>query len=102
MFTIVKGSSGFVGCACAPENPNIVNWANAPQVTDSPNGFANSSCTFTKDINSVQMLDGCPKAAFGENLSVAATAINGWARLTGLNGYATPKAFALNPQNNEE
>jgi hypothetical protein len=97
-FTVVRGSSGYVTPACAPANPDVA-WANAPLVTDNPNGFIhNAASVFTKNVDEAYMRDGCPKAAFGENLYVAATATNGWVRLSGLDASATPKAFALEPK----
>ncbi len=103
-FTVVRGSSGYVADACAP-NPATpfdmgVAWANAPLVTDTPvNGFnRNASSIFTKEVDEAAMRGGCAKAAFGENLYVAATATNGWVRLSGLDVSALPKAFALEPK----
>ncbi len=105
-FTVVRGSSGYVSKACAPDDPNNVAWANAPLVTDTPvNGFKrDASSVFAKDVDESDMRGGCPKAAFGENLYVKATATNGWVRLSGLDAYALPKAFALEPKTagNEE
>lgn len=106
-FTVVRGSSGYVLPACAPSDPAAVPpvgpgdipWANAPLVTDTPvNGFARMAGVFAKDVDESAMRGGCEKAAFGENLSVAATATNGWVRLSGLDAYAMPKAFALEPE----
>lgn len=105
-FTIVRGSSGYVLAACAPSDPAAVPpvgpgdipWASAPLVSDTPvNGFTRVAGTFAKDVDESAMRGGCQKAAFGENLSVLATATNGWVRLSGLDAYALPKAFALEP-----
>jgi hypothetical protein len=107
-FTIVRGSSGYVLAASAPADPSAsppikpddVAWPNAPLVTDTPvNGFKrNASSVFTKNVGEAAMRGGCPKAAFSENLYVAATATNGWGRLSGLDASALPKAFALEPK----
>ncbi len=98
-FTVVRGSAGYVAAACAPANPAVA-WANAPRVTDtSVNGFArDASSVFTKDVDEAAMRGGCAKAAFGTNLFVAATATNGWVRLSGLDASALPKAFAVEPK----
>lgn len=97
-FTVVRGSSGYVTVACAPATAGVA-WANAPLVTDTPvNGFSrNASSVFAKDVDEAAMRGGCAKAAFGENLYVAALATNGWVRLSGLDASAVPKAFALEP-----
>ncbi|MCO5760611.1 MAG: hypothetical protein NHG36_03725 [Chromatiaceae bacterium] len=99
-FTCVRGSSGHVTAACAPDNPDDVAWANAPLVTDTPvNGFnRDSSSIYTKGVDEADMREGCPKAAFGENLYVRAIATNGWVSLSGLDASALPKAFALEPK----
>jgi hypothetical protein len=96
--TVVRGSSGYVTPACAPTDPGVA-WANAPLVTDTPvNGFQRGpGSVFSKDVDEAAIRGGCPKAAFGENLYVAATATNGWIRLSGLDASALPKAFALEP-----
>lgn len=98
-FTVVRGSAGYVTAACAPANPAVA-WANAPLVTDTPvNGFnRDASSVFTKGVKESTMRGGCEKAAFGENLYVAATATDGWVRLSGLDASALPKAFALEPK----
>ncbi len=98
-FTVVMGSSGYRTVACAPDNPHVA-WANAPLVTDDPvNDFIrNAASVFTKDVDEAAIRDDCSKAAFGENLYVAATATNGWVRLSGLDASALPKAFALEPK----
>lgn len=98
-FTVVRGSSGYVTAACAPASPGIA-WANAPLVTDTiVNGFTRDAASiFTKDVDESDMRGGCLKAAFGENLYVKGTATNGWVRLSGLDAYALPKAFALEPE----
>jgi hypothetical protein len=98
-FTVVRGSSGYVTAACAPANPGVA-WANAPLVTDTPvNGFTrDASSIFAKAVDETAMRGGCAKAAFGENLYVAATATDGWVRLSGLDASALPKAFALEPK----
>jgi hypothetical protein len=97
-FTVVKGSSGYVTPACAPADPDVV-WANAPLVSDNPNGFnRDAASVFTKNVDETDMRGACAKAAFGENLYVAATATNGWVRLSGLDASALPKAFALEPK----
>jgi len=98
-FTVVRGSSGYVTPACAPANPGVA-WASAPLVTASPvNGFnRDASSVFSKDVDEAAIRGGCPKAAFGENLYVAATATNGWVRLSGLDASALPMAFALEPK----
>lgn len=98
-FTVVKGSSGYVGSASAPSNPTSVNWANAPLVTESAYDFTNSPMgNFSKDVSVSNMLDDCPQAAFGENLRVVAAATDGWVRLSEFDAYALPKAFALDPE----
>jgi hypothetical protein len=99
-FTVVRGSSGPVTKACAPDNPDSVAWANAPLVTiTSVNGFnRDASSVFAKDVDEADVRGGCDKAAFGQNLYVAATATNGWSRLSGLDASALPKAFALEPK----
>lgn len=99
-FTVTKGSSGYVGTASAPANPAAAAWSNAPLVTDSPNGYTNSPTgTFSKEVPVTDMLGGCPgKGAYSESLYVAATATNGWVRLSGLDGSAVPQAFALEPE----
>lgn len=98
-FSVVRGSSGYVAAACAPDDPGVA-WANAPLVTANPvNGFSrNASSVFSKNVPVSDMRGTCPKAAFGENLYVAATATNGWVRLSGLDASALPKAFALEPK----
>ena len=98
-FTVVRGSSGYVAAACAPANPDVA-WANAPRVTDTPvNGYSRDAAgIYTKDVDETIMRDGCPKAAFGENLYVAATGTNGWTRLSGLDASGLPMAFALEPK----
>lgn len=58
---------------------------------------------FSKDVDEaairgVTIRGGCPKAAFGENLYVKATATDGCERLSGLDASAVPKAFALEPK----
>ncbi|KJS18473.1 MAG: hypothetical protein VR69_00360 [Peptococcaceae bacterium BRH_c4b] len=97
-FTTVRGSSGYAAAACAPANPDVA-WANAPLLTDTPvNGFSlDIPDVFSKDVDEAAIRGGCPKAAFGENIYVAATATNGWVRLSGLDASAMPKAFALEP-----
>lgn len=103
-FTVVRGSSGYVadGCAPRPATPSDlgVTLANAPLVTDTPvNGFSrDASSVFTKEVDEADMRGGCSKAAFGEHLYVAATATNGWVRLSWLDASALPKAFALEPE----
>jgi hypothetical protein len=98
-FTVVRGSSGYVATACAPADPTVA-LATAPLVTDTPvNGFNRSpTSVFAKEVDEAAIRGGCPKAAFGENLYVAATATNGWVRLSGLDASALPKAFALEPK----
>jgi hypothetical protein len=98
-FTTVRGSSGFVTMACAPDNPHVIK-ADNPLVTDSPvNGFSRDAAgVFSKNVDEAAMREGCPKAAFGENLYVVATATNGWKRLSYLDARAEPKAFALEPE----
>jgi hypothetical protein len=106
-FKVVRGSSGYVLPASAPANPSTippvgpdnVAWASAPLVSENPNGFTHdASGDFTKDVDETDMRGGCSKAAFGENLYVAATATNGWVRLSGLDASALPTAFALEPK----
>jgi hypothetical protein len=97
-FTTFRGSSGYVTPACAPADPDVA-WANAPGVSDTPvNGFnRNAASVFSKDVDEALIRGSCPKAAFGENLYVAATATNGWVRQSGLDASGLPKAFALEP-----
>ena len=99
-FTIVKGSSGYLNVACAPFDPTVA-WTSLPLVSDSPvNGYTrNPAGIFSKDVPVSNLVGTCPggKAAFGENLSVYALAIDGWTRLWYLDSYGLPKAFALTP-----
>ncbi len=98
-FTVVRGSAGYVGSACAPANPSALTWSTSPLVTDNPNGYVHDAASvFAKDVDESDMRNDCPKAAFGEDLYVAATATNGWVRLSGLDASALPKAFALEPK----
>jgi len=95
-FRVVRGSSGYVAQACAPDNPDVA-WANAPLVTEGiVNDFnRDSSGIFAKEVNASVMRQDCEKAAFGVNLYVKATATNGWTRLSELDASAPSKAFAL-------
>ncbi len=97
-FNVFKGSTGSVAPACAPAAPGAVSWSVAPLVTDSPNGYTHdASGLFTKSVDEAAIRGGCPKAAFGENLTVVATITNGWSRLSGLDASGAPHAFALEP-----
>lgn len=99
IFTVVRGSSGRVAAACAPD-PAVALWSQAPLVTTSAvNGFTRDpSSVYAKNVDEADMRGGCPKAAFGEDLYVSATATNGWVRLSGLDASAVPMAFALEPK----
>jgi hypothetical protein len=70
------------------------------------NGFARSATSiFSKDVLVSTLLTSntpsghtpCTKAAFAENLYVAAMATDGWSRLSGLDAAGLPVAFALEP-----
>jgi hypothetical protein len=70
------------------------------------NGFVRSSSSvFSKDAPVNTLLTSntpaghtpCTKAAFAENLYVAAMATDGWTRLSGLDASGLPVAFALEP-----
>jgi len=95
-FRVVRGSSGYVAQACAPDNPDVA-WANAPLVTEGVvNGFnRDSSGIFAKEVKESVMRQDCEKAAFAVSLYVKATAMNGWNRLSELDASAPSKAFAL-------
>ena len=108
VFTIVKGSTGYVDVACAPLNPSVA-WTSLPLVNASPvNGFTRDpSSVYTKQILVTNPADpanslvgDCPDgtAAFGENLSVYPMATDGWDTLWYLSRYGTPMAFALQPK----
>ncbi|MCA1553331.1 MAG: hypothetical protein LC737_03030, partial [Chloroflexi bacterium] len=86
---------------------------NVPQATVSGsvgasplNGFVrNASSVFSKSVPVSTLLTSntptghtpCTKAAFAENLYVAAMATDGWSRLSGLDASGVPVAFALEP-----
>ena len=101
VFTIVKGSTGYVNAACAPSNPSVA-WTSLPLVKDTPvNGFVrNVSSVYTKQISVSSLVGACPDgtAAFGENLSVYPLATDGWSTLWYLSKYGVPMAFALQPK----
>ena len=109
VFTVAKGSTGFVNAACSPANPSV-SWTTLPLVTASPvNGYVRNPATavFSKEIlvlnpaNPANSLVGtCPEgtAAFAENLSVYPLATDGWDTLWYLSRYGTPMAFALQPK----
>ena len=101
LFTIVKGSAGYVNTVCAPSDPGAI-WTSLPLVNSTPvNGFIrDSTSTYTKQTPVTGLVGACPDgtAAFGENLYVYALATDGWSRLYYLDSYATPKAFALQPK----
>jgi hypothetical protein len=93
-FGVYKGSCGGVTESTA------LGWVGRPAV----NGFVQGlGGLFTKAVPVVALLNGgscgtvCLKAAFSENLYVAALATDGWSRLSYLDWGATPKAFALEP-----
>ena len=95
-FTIAKGSSNYVEDACCPAYPGTVAWSAAPLVTETnPNSYLRSGSDFARNLPVVDVLGTCPEAAFGENLYVAAAVTNGFTRLSGLDAFAIPKAFAL-------
>lgn len=97
-FQVFKGSSGRVEVACAPSPdasyPSLP-FVNSPAV----NGFNNAGGEFSNDIGVTSLLGTCPKAAFSELLYVYAMAVDGWSRLSYLDGVPNPesKAFALEP-----
>ena len=93
-FGVYKGSCGEVTDSSAD------GWVGRAAV----NGFVQGgSGLFTKDVPVTSLLNGgtcgtvCVKAAFSEDLYVAALATDGWSRLSYLDWSATPKAFALEP-----
>lgn len=97
-FNLFKGSTGSVEAGCAPW-PYGVTYANAPLVTDTPvNGFERDAASiYTKLVANGLLRGTCSKAAFGENLYVAAAITNGWSRLAWLDASGAPMAFALEP-----
>ncbi len=109
VFTVAKGSTGYVNTACAPANPSVP-WTTLPLVRTTPvNAYARNPATavFSKEIlvlnpaNPANSLVGtCPEgtAAFAENLSVYPLATDGWDTLWYLSRYGTPVAFALQPK----
>ena len=101
VFTIVKGSTGYVNAACAPSNPSVA-WTSLPLVKDTPvNGFTrDASSVYTKQMPVSSLVGACPDgtAAFGENLSVYPLATDGWSTLWYLSKYGMPMAFALQPK----
>ncbi len=100
-FTTVKGSTGYVNTACAPNNPGVA-WTSLPLVKSTPvNGYIrNPASVYTKQIPVSSLVGTCPDgtAAFGENLWVYALATDGWTTLWYLDKHAVPKAFALQPK----
>jgi hypothetical protein len=98
-FTTVKGSSGTVNTACAPD-PTVS--APLPLVSKaSENGFIRSATSvYSKQMPITSLVGACPNgtAAFAENLSVYPLATDGWTTLWYLARYATPMAFALQPK----
>ena len=93
-FGVYKGSCGGVTESTAD------GWVGRSLI----NGFAlGLGGLFSKNVPVVSLLNGgtcgtmCIKAAFSENLYVAALATDGWSRLSYLDWSATPKAFALEP-----
>ena len=101
VFTVVKGSTGYVTAACAPSNPSVA-WTSLPLVKDNPvNGFIrDASSVYTKEVPVSGLVGACPDgtAAFGENLSVYPLATDGWSTLWYLSKYGVPVAFALQPK----
>lgn len=101
VFTTVKGSTGYVSAACAPNNPSVA-WTSLPLVKDTPvNGFIRSSSSvYAKQVPVSGLVGACPDgtAAFGENLSVYPLATDGWTTLWYLSKYSVPLAFALQPK----
>jgi hypothetical protein len=101
VFTTVKGSTGYLNVACAPNNPSVV-WTSLPLVNDTPvNGFVRDALSvYSKQIPVSSLVGACPDgtAAFGENLSVYPLATDGWTTLWYLSRYGTPLAFALQPK----
>ena len=95
-FNIVKGSSGYVDPACAPVPPLMANVGDT-----NVNGFLRSPTSiYSKQMTIASLVGACPNgtAAFAENLSVWPLATDGWSTLWYLASYATPMAFALQPQ----
>jgi hypothetical protein len=101
VFTTVKGSTGYLNIACAPNNPSV-SWTSLPLVKDTPvNGFArDSSSIYRKQVAVSSLVGACPDgtAAFGETLSVYPLATDGWTTLWYLSRYGVPLAFALQPK----
>ena len=98
--------------ACIPPDPNDPSAENPLVTILKINDFKNeivgdtdeTTGNFTKSIPVDDLLGECKlvgrlggKACFGENLAVYATATDGWSRLSYLDSYPTPKAFALEP-----
>lgn len=98
-FQVFKGSSGRVEVVCAP-SPDA-GYPSLPSVDSATvNGFTrDAGSNFSKDIPVASLLGSCPKAAFSELLYVYAMAVDGWNRLSYLDGIPSPesKAFALEP-----
>jgi hypothetical protein len=101
VFTMVKGSTGYVNSACAPVNPTVA-WTSLPLVKDNPvNGFIrDATSVYSKQMPIPNLVGTCPDgtAAFGENLSVYPLATDGWSTLWYLSRYGLPIAFALQPK----
>ena len=91
-FAVSKGSTGGVAAASASGPVGIP-----------VNLFSNNPATgvFAKNLPVAELLDAnghvCVKAAFAENLSVDATATDGWSRAYWLDADGSPMAFALEP-----
>lgn len=86
-FTIARGSAG------------VVESANGAVGASPVDGYLrNASSVFSKDVPVANLLGGCTKAAFAENLHVDALATDGWSTLNYLDADATPVAFALEPE----
>jgi len=86
-FTIARGSAGIIESASGAVGASPVN------------GYVRDpSSVFSKDVPVADLLGGCRKAAFAENLHVDAWATDGWNTLDYLDANATPVAFALEPK----
>lgn len=86
-FTIARGSAGVVESASGAVGASPVN------------GYTrNASSVFSKDVPVANLLGSCTKAAFAENLNIAALATDGWNTLNYLDANAMPVAFALEPE----
>lgn len=86
-FTIARGSTGVVESASGAVGASPVS------------GYTrDAGSVFSKDVPVADLLGGCTKAAFAENLHVDALATDGWSTLNYLDANAIPVAFALEPE----